>query len=66
MLWLLTGWFGEPSKPTKWIKQKAVSWVDGFMVGFECPLRGEQKLLLENENLDSVLKQYQPEALHLS
>ena len=26
------------------------------LVGFECPLRGEKKLLLENENLDSVLR----------
>ena len=34
---LLTGWFEEPSKPTKWIKKKA-----SFMglVGFEDPLRG--------------------------
>ena len=24
---LLTGCFGGPSKPTKWIKMKAVSWV---------------------------------------
>ena len=26
------------------------------LVGFECPLRGEMKLLREQENLDSVLK----------
>ena len=26
------------------------------LVGFECPLRDEMKLLLEEENLDSVLK----------
>ena len=26
------------------------------LVGFEFPLRGEKKLLLEQENLDSVLK----------
>ena len=26
------------------------------LVGFECPLRSEKKLLLEKENLDSVLK----------
>ena len=26
------------------------------LVGFECPLRGEKKLLLEKENLYSVLK----------
>ena len=24
---LLTGWFGGPSNPTKWIKNKEVSWV---------------------------------------
>ena len=47
---LLTGWFEGPSKPTKLIKEKSVS------VGFECLLRGEKKLLLEQENLDSVLK----------
>ena len=45
-LTLLTGWFGGPSKPTKLIKKKAVS----CLVGFECPLRGEKKLLLEPEN----------------
>ena len=52
-LTLLTEWFGGPSKRTKWIKKKAV-----FMglVGFECLLRSEKKLLLEQENLDSVLK----------
>ena len=40
-----TGWFGGPSKRN-------------FMglVGFECPLRGKKKLLLERKNLDSVLK----------
>ena len=38
-------------KRTKWIKKKAVSW----FVGFECPFRGEKKLLLEQENLDTVL-----------
>ena len=28
ILWLLlTGWLGGPSKSTKWIKQKADSWV---------------------------------------
>ena len=26
------------------------------LVGSECPLKGEKKLLLEQENLDSVLK----------
>ena len=26
------------------------------LVGFDCPLRGEKKLLLEQENLNSVLK----------
>ena len=26
------------------------------LVGLECPLRGEKKLLLEQENSDSVLK----------
>ena len=49
-----TDWMvGGPSKRTKWIKKE-----NNFMglVGFECPLRGEKKLLLEQENLDSVLK----------
>ena len=27
---LLTGWFGGPSKPTKWIKKKPVSWFGWF------------------------------------
>ena len=50
---LLTGWFGGSSKPTKWIKKES-----SFMglVGFECPLKGEKKLLLGQENLDSVSK----------
>ena len=26
------------------------------LVGFECPLSGEKNLLLEKENLDSMLK----------
>ena len=26
------------------------------LVGFDCPMTGEKKLLLEKENLDSVLK----------
>ena len=26
------------------------------LVGFECPLRGEKKVVLEQENLDSLLK----------
>ena len=49
---LLTRWFGGPSECTKSLKKKAVS----GLVGFECPLRGERKLLLQQENLDSVLK----------
>ena len=40
MLWLLTGWFGEPSKPTKWIKQKAVSWGWWFHGWFWVPTEG--------------------------
>ena len=28
------------------------------LVGFECSLRGEKKLFLEKENLESVLSQY--------
>ena len=29
---------------------------NGWLTGFECPLRGEKTLLLEQKNLDSVLK----------
>ena len=42
---LLGGWVREPSKPTKWI-------VDWFWV----PNEGEKEPLLEQGNLDSVLK----------
>ena len=47
---LLTEWFEERCKPTKWIKKKVMG-----LVGFEGPLRGEKKQL-EQESLDSVLK----------
>ena len=52
ILALLTRWFGGPSKCTKSLKKKVVS----GLVGSECPLRHERKLLLQQENLDSVLK----------
>ena len=51
---LLTGWFGRPSKPTKWIKKKTLSCV--WLVLRVGPLKDEKKLLLEKENLDSLLK----------
>ena len=50
---LLIGWFVGPSKPVKQKKKTAVS-LD--LVGFECPLMGEKKLLYGKENLDSVLE----------
>ena len=37
-------------------EMKAILNVLRGLVRFECPLRGEKKLLLEKENLDSVLK----------
>ena len=48
---LLTGWFGWSSKSTKWRKKSSFM----GLIHFECPLRGEKQLLLEQEHLDSVL-----------
>ena len=39
---LMTGWFGGPSKFTKWIKKKSFT----GLVSFDSPPRGGKKLLL--------------------
>ena len=51
VLALLTEKFGGRSKPTKWIKKKAVSLV--WLV-LSYPLKAKKKLLFEQENLVNI------------
>ena len=49
-----TDWMVWMALKTHQIDKKESSFIG--LVGFECPQRCEKKLLLEKENLDSVLK----------
>ena len=51
-LFLLTEWFGGSFKPNKWINKSSFMGLDGS----ESYLSGERKLLLEQENFDSLFK----------